>query len=215
MTKNRHILNGLVLLALSVFNAQAETVDAATHDITVYADIVGKELLWTHEKSSAPDLQAMHSKKSGEWYFFDGKNRVAAKKLGTPWRTDGSTAGVLSAKSSVLNGYAASCITDAVGSSGIAGNFLTSYLILKSSNKWSVFTFSAQDGCDNVQLTDPKTIRFSYQKFDLKNPGRLAVHSVRIVYKNDNPTLVQTNVRFESNALIRKHFNAVKNSLSQ
>lgn len=213
MIINRCIPLGAVLFALGVFNVQAQTTDVATYDVTVYADIVGKELVWTREKSSAPDLQAMYSKQSGEWYFQNSKNKVDVKKLGTPWRTDGSTVGVQSAKSSVLNGYVASCIADVVGSSGMAGNLLTSYLILKSPKKWHAFAFSAKDGCDAVQLNNPKNIRFSYQTLDLKNPGRLTVNNVSIVYKNDQPVLIQKSARTENNLLMRKHFNAVKDSL--
>lgn len=213
MTKNRHMLAGLVFLTLMTVNAQAKAVQAATADVTVYADIVDKNLVWAHEKSAAPDLQAMYSKQSGEWHFSDGKNNVDVKKLGTPWRTDGSTVGILSAKSFIVGSYVASCITDAVGSSGVAGNFLTSYLILKSSEKWHAFAFSAKDGCDAVQLNNPKNIRFAYQTIDLKNPGRLVVNNASIVYKNQEPVLTQKSARTESNPLIRKHFNAVKQSL--
>lgn len=210
-----HSLLAVIFSTVNALDVQAQPVGIVSYETTVYADIVGKELLWSRENSSSPDIAAMYSKKTGEWHFQGNKNKIDVKKLGTPWMTDGSTVGILSGKSSVLNGYVASCISDAVGSSGMAGNLLTSYLILKSPKKGQVFQFSAEDGCGAVELSNPKNVRFSYQKFDLRKPGRLIVNSVSASYKNGEPVLMQTDMRVKNNSLIRQHFDVVKSSLIQ
>jgi hypothetical protein len=65
----------------------------ASDEVTMYADIVEKELIWSAEKSTSPDLQAVYSKSSATWYFFDGANKIEAQRLGTPLKTEGSTVG--------------------------------------------------------------------------------------------------------------------------
>jgi hypothetical protein len=213
--KIRHSLFAVIFLTINTLDVQAQPAGITSYETTVYADIVGNELLWSREKSSSSDIAAMYSKKTGEWYFQGDKNKIDVKKLGTPWMTDGSTVGILSGKSSVLNGYVASCIADAVSSSGMAGNLLTSYLILKSPEKGQVFQFSAEDGCDAVELSNPKNVRFSYQKLDMQKPGRLIVNSVTASYRNDEPVLVQTGTQVKTNSLVRQHFDVVKSSLVQ
>ena len=210
-----HSLFSVIFLTVNALDVQAQPAGIFSYETTVYGDIVGKKLLWSRENSSSPDISGMYSRKTGEWHFQGDKNKIGVKKLGTPWMTDGSTVGVLSGTSSVLNGYLASCISDAMGSSGMAGNFLTSYLILKSPKKVQVFQFSAEDGCDAVELSNPKNVRFSYQKFDLRKPGRIIVNSVSASYKNDEPVLMQTGTRVKNNSLIRQHFDVVKSSLIQ
>jgi hypothetical protein len=215
MKHSLRLLISLLLVAVGGFRAHAGTVSTVPHDAVVYADIVDKELVWANEKSASPDLQATYSKKTGQWHLLADKNKVDVKKLGTPWQTDGSTVGILSAKSSVANGYVVSCINDIVSSSGIAGIFSTSYLIFKSAKQWRAFVFSAQNGCDDVELNNPQNVQFSYQKIDLKNPGRITVNRVVVTHKNERLALVEKKVRFENNTLIRRHFNVVKNSLIQ
>jgi hypothetical protein len=207
----------VALLGFAIFLAtqsQASSPVLEPGDVSLYGSILEKELLWSNDKSLTSDLQAIHSKSSGAWYFFDGKNRIDAKILGTPLKTDGSTVGFISAKSFAANGYMASCVYDPMGSSGAAGNFITAYLILNAFEHWSVFTFYSQDGCDSVKLSPSGKINFQYHAIDLKKPGRVTIHNTSIDYKDQRPILItlKPNGRTLVNPFVRKYFYFLKDS---
>lgn len=200
---------------LVLINSQAQALSPVLElgDESVYASVVEKELLWSTDQSLTPDLQAVHSKSFSTWYFFDGKNRIDAKILGTPLKTDGSSIGFISAKSFAANGYVASCVDDPMGSSGAAGNFISSYLILNAHGVWRAFAFYTEDGCSSVNLRNPEKINLQYQSIDLKKPGRVITHHALLAYKDEQLIVtLSPKVTITVNPFVRRYFYFLKDS---
>ena len=185
----------------------------ALNKVSIGADIVDKELIWSAEPSSSPDVQAIYSKSTGTWYFVDGEKKIEAQPIGTPIRTEGNKAGFYGAKSQVKNGYVASCFTDVAGSSGVAGNFSTTFLLLKNLSGWHAFSFFSMDGCDGVRMTSPTHIKIRYLALDLKNKGNLLKKSASILNQGKQPALTIKNSGVEFNRLIDANFAVLKDIL--
>ena len=186
---------------------------ASDSKVSIGADIVDKELIWSAEPSSSPDVQAIYSKSTGTWYFLDGEKKIEAQPIGTPIRTEGNKAGFYGAKSQVKNGYVASCFTDVAGSSGVAGNFSTTFLLLKNLSGWHAFSFFSMDGCDGVRMASPTHIKIRYLALDLKKKGNLLKKSASILNQGKQPTLAIKNSGVEFNRLIETNFAVLKDIL--
>jgi hypothetical protein len=179
----------------------------------VNADIVGNELVWSAEKSAHPDLQAEYTQTSGSWSFIAGPKNIQPRRLGTPLKTDGVIADFFSAKSVVKKNYLATCFTDVVGSSGVAGNFSTTYLILRLGNEWHAFSFYSEEGCAGVRMKNPRNITVSYDEIDITKSGWVFKKSVSITNANVPNKLVSKNKGKVFRQIVNKNFVALRDSL--